>query len=73
MRSARNCCKQPRIRNSADAATSGEAAAKTSCITPEPKSGRFTRSPGWVNSSCSISWRTCASGFASAVRWRPSK
>jgi len=31
--------------------------ANTICSNPLPKSGRFTRSPGDVNRSCSIIWR----------------
>ena len=44
--------------NCVAAAISTLLGAKGSCSRPLPKSGRFTRSPGEVNSTCSTSWRT---------------
>src|SRR6266852_4362067 len=41
----------------------------TSCRRPQPKSGRFTRSPGVVKSTCSMRSRTWSS--ASVVALRP--
>ena len=53
-------------------ASSALLGAKTSCISPVPKPGRFTRSPGEVKRSCSIICRMWGSSAASAVRPRPS-
>ena len=47
--------------------------ANTSCSRPLPKSGRLTRSPGAVNSTCSIRSRMWSSSSVVAVRPRPSK
>src|SRR3546814_14691471 len=43
------------------AASASELGANTSWRRPQPKSGRLTRSPGLVNSTCRIRSRTCAS------------
>ena len=40
-------------------ASSSLAGSKTSCISPLPKVGRLTRSPGVVKSTCSIRSRMC--------------
>ena len=42
--------------------------AKTSAFRPQPKSGRLTRSPGLVNSTCRIMSRTWSSSSVVAVR-----
>ena len=49
----------PCTRNWVAVASSSLLGAKTSCISPLPKSGRLTRSPGAVNSTCSIRSRMC--------------
>src|SRR5450759_874341 len=41
-------------------------------LSPQPKSGRFTRSPGFVNNTCSIMSRMWSFSPAVAVRPRPS-
>ena len=53
IRLPRYCCKAAWTRNWVVAASSLLLGAKTSCIRPLPKSGRMSRSPGVVNSTCS--------------------
>ena len=50
------------------AASSGLLGANTRSSRPQPKSGRITRSPGLVNSNCSIRSRTWSSYRPCAVR-----
>jgi hypothetical protein len=45
---------------------------KTSDFSPQPNSGRFTRSPGFVNSTCRIRSRTWSSSAVVAERPRAS-
>src|SRR5262245_7134615 len=73
IRSPSHCCSAPCTRNRMAAASSSLFGAKTNCISPQPKSGRLTRSPGAVKRTCSIRSRMCASPSAAAVRPRPSK
>src|SRR5262249_3499503 len=73
IRSPSHCCNAPCTRNCVVAASSSLLGAKTNCIIPLPKSGRLTRSPGAVKSTCSIRSRMCASSSIDVVRPRPSK
>src|SRR5688500_5924141 len=52
------------------ATRTSEAGAKTSCFSPQPKSGRFTRSPGSVKSTSLIMSRMWSSSAVVAVRPR---
>jgi hypothetical protein len=68
-----HCCSAPCTSAWVAVASSSDSGANVSCSSPLPKSGRFTRSPGTVNSTCSMRSRTWSSRPVVAVRPRPSK
>ena len=67
-----SCWSAPWTRCCVAATSSGPPGSKTSASRPLPKSGRITRSPGAVKSTCSIRSRRWSSAPVPAVRPRPS-